>query len=100
MTPYQLAAVGLLYAPRTGFIGTLEANYTGGFYLDKENTALQNGYTTLAASAGWRAKDCELCITGQNLTEKRVPVAASELGDGQYYLLPARQVTLTARYWF
>jgi|GEM_PF-6902828 hypothetical protein len=74
MTPYQLAAVGLLYAPRTGFIGTLEANYTGGFYLDKENTALQNGYTTLAASAGWRAKDWELRNTGQVYREFKGPI--------------------------
>ena len=100
MTPYQLAGVGLIYAPRTGFIGTLEANRTGGFYLDKENAAPQNGYTTLAASTGWRGKGWELRVTGQNLTDKRVPVAASELGDGQYYLLPARQVNTSLRFRF
>jgi outer membrane receptor protein involved in Fe transport len=100
MTPYQLVGLGLIYAPRTGFIGTLEANYTSGFYLDKENTALQNGYTTLAASTGWRGKGWELRVTGQNLTDKRVPVAASELGDGQYYLLPARQVSGSVRFRF
>jgi iron complex outermembrane recepter protein len=100
MTPYQLMGFGLIYAPRRGFIGTLEANYTGGFYLDKENTALQQGYTTLAASAGWRGKGWELRVTGQNLTDKRVPVAASELGDGQYYLLPARQVNASVRFRF
>ncbi|HEU4753487.1 MAG TPA: TonB-dependent receptor, partial [Armatimonadota bacterium] len=65
--------------------------------LDKENEALQPGYTTLRASAGWRAERWELRITGANLTDKRVPVAASELGDGQYYLLPARQVDLSFR---
>ena len=100
MTPYQLAGFGVIYAPRTGFIGTLEANYTGGFYLDKENTALQSGYTTFAASAGWRGDGWELRVTGQNLTDKRVPVAASERGDGQYYLLPARQVNASVRFRF
>ncbi len=100
VTPYQLAGLGLIYAPRLGFIGTVELNRTGGFYLDKENEALQNGYTTLAASAGWRGQAWELRLTGQNLTDKRVPVAASEFGDGQYYLLPARQVDLSLRFHF
>lgn len=97
MTPYQLASLGLLYAPKRGFVGSVEASYNGGFYLDKENEALQDGYTTLGASAGWRAERWELRVTGSNLTDKRVPVAGSELGDGQYYLLPARQVDVSFR---
>lgn len=100
VTPYQLAGLGLLYAPRAGFVGSLELNRTGGFYLDKENEALQNGYTTLAASAGWRGRGWELRVTGRNLTDRRPPVAASELGDGQYYLLPARQVDAFLRFRF
>jgi outer membrane receptor protein involved in Fe transport len=100
MTPYQLVGFGVLYAPRRGFVGTLETNYNGGYYLDKENTALQGGYVTLAASAGWRGEGWELRLGGQNLTDRRVPVAASELGDGQYYLLPARQVNASVRFRF
>jgi len=33
-----------------------------------------------------------------NLNDQRPPVAESELGDAQYYLLPARRVEVSARW--
>jgi iron complex outermembrane receptor protein len=100
MTPYQLAGLGLVYAPKTGFVGTLEGNYNGWVYLNKRNTVPSGGYSTLAASAGWRFATWEVRVSGTNLTDKRVPVTESELGDAQYYRLPARQVNASVRFTF
>ena len=97
MSPYQLGAVGLLYAPANGFTGSLELNYTGGVYLNKRNTAPVGGYTTLAAGLGYRTGTWEFRVDGQNLTNRRNPVAESELGDSQYYLLPGRSVNASIR---
>lgn len=97
MSPYHLGAVGLLYSPPSGFTATLEMNYTGGVYLNKRNTAPVGGYTTLAAGVGYRAGQWEFRIDGQNLTDRRDPVAESELGDSQYYLLPGRSLNASIR---
>lgn len=42
----------------------------------------------------------ELRLDGRNLGNRRDPVAESELGDAQYYLLPARTVEVSYRYFF
>ena len=97
MSPYQLGAVGLLYAPANSFMGSLELNYVGGVYLNKRNTAPVGGYTTLAAGLGYRAGTWEFRVDGQNLTNRRNPVAESELGDSQYYLMPGRSVNASIR---
>ena len=100
MSPYHLGALGLAYAPTRGLTAAAEMNYTGAVFLNQRNTAPAGGYATFAASLGWREKAWDLRVSGQNLTDRRKPVAESELGDAQYYLLPGRQVTLSARYRF
>jgi hypothetical protein len=35
-------------------------------------------------------------VTGRNLTDRRDPVAESELGDAQYYRLHARMIEVSA----
>ena len=100
MSPYHLGAVGLVYAPAHGFTGSLEARYTGGVFLDRRNRAPYGGYTTLASSVGYRTARWEFRVTGQNLTDRRDPVAESEMGDGQYYLLPGRRVDASLSYRF
>ncbi|HEX9082098.1 MAG TPA: TonB-dependent receptor, partial [Holophagaceae bacterium] len=95
MVPYHLAALGLIYAPAQGFTGSVEARYTGSVYLDKRNRAPYGGFTTLAASFGYRAGTWEVRATGRNLTDRRDPVAESEMGDAQYYLLPGRRADLS-----
>ncbi len=97
MSPYHLGALGFLYAPAKGFTGSFELNYTGGVYLNKRNTAPVGGYTTLAAGLGYRTGTWEFRLDGQNLTDRRNPVAESELGDAQYYLLPGRSVRASIR---
>ena len=54
-------------------------------------------YAELSAGAGWRARRLEVRLDGHNLTDRRDPVAESELGDAQYYRLPARRFEVTAR---
>jgi outer membrane receptor protein involved in Fe transport len=95
MSPYQLGALSFAYTPREGFQGHLEANYRSGVYLDKRNHAPAGGFTTLGASLGWRRGAWSLRVNGQNLTDRRDPVAESEMGDAQYYLLPGRRVMVS-----
>ena len=100
LSPYQLGSLGLLYAPAKGFTGSVEASYVGSSYLDRGNSFTTGGYTTLAASAGYRFDRWDFRVKGENLTDKRNPVAASEMGEGEYYLLPGRRVDATLRFRF
>ncbi|HVT36028.1 MAG TPA: TonB-dependent receptor [Nevskiaceae bacterium] len=94
LSPRQLAALGLVYAPAEGFQAALIGNYRGRRFLDNANTRAAGGYATWEASAGWRMHGWELRVAGENLGNRRDPVALSELGDEQLYLLPARRVRL------
>jgi outer membrane receptor protein involved in Fe transport len=73
----------------------MEVGIVGSRFLDRLNTALAPAYATLSAGVGYRAGEWEVRVEGRNLSNRREPVSASELGDGQYYLLPARRVNLT-----
>jgi len=97
MSPYHLGGLGLVYAPARGFTATAELNYAGAVFLNQRNTAPVGGYATFAAGLGWRGRAWEIRLDGRNLTDRRKPVAESELGDAQYYLLPGRQLSLSAR---
>jgi outer membrane receptor protein involved in Fe transport len=90
-----LASAGLVYSPAHGLFGSVTVNYTGSRVLDEQNEILAPSYTTWAAGIGYRAGVWELRLDGLNLNDTRPPVALSELGDGQYYILPARSFRLT-----
>jgi iron complex outermembrane receptor protein len=96
MSAHHLASAGLIYSPPKGVTGLIELNYVGSHYLDKRNRALADGYATLSASAGYRTGRWELRVEGRNLTDRRDAVSESELGDAQYYLLPARRYDVSA----
>ena len=100
MTPFNLASAGLLFAPKSGFNANATVNYVGDRWLNKRNTAPAKPYTTWSAGLGYRMARGELRLDGQNLTNVRPPIAESELGDAQYYLLPARSVDVSYRYVF
>jgi outer membrane receptor protein involved in Fe transport len=94
LSPHILASAGLLYIPEQGFNGTFVANYVGQRYLDEENTARVNGYTTLAATLGYRFDRYSAALEGTNLTNERPPVSASEFGSQSFYLLNGRMLWL------
>lgn len=94
MSARHLASFGALYAPLHGLFGLAEVNYVGSRYLNKRNSALADAYTTLRIGAGWREGNWEARLDVNNVTDERPPVAESELGDAQYYLLPARRIEL------
>jgi iron complex outermembrane receptor protein len=98
LSPNILASGGILYTPAQGFNGTVVVNYVGRRYLDEENTAPVPGYTTLAATLGYRFARYQISLEGTNLTNQRPPVSASEFGSSSFYLLDARMVWLKLGY--
>lgn len=100
MTPFNLASAGLLFAPKGGFNANASINYVGDRWLNMRNTAPAKSYTTWSAGLGYRMTRGELRLDGHNLTNVRPPVAESELGDAQYYLLPARSFDVSYRWFF
>lgn len=93
MSARHLAAVSLFYAPTHGFLGGVSMNYTGSRFLDRDNTLLAEGFPTVDLSAGYRTPRWEIRLDARNLGDRRDPVAESELGPDQYYLMTARRVS-------
>ncbi len=92
MSAHNLAAFGIVYAPERGFLGGINVYYTGARFLNRRNTAPVNGFATVGLAAGYRTPKWELRVDATNLGDRRDPVAESELGDGQYYLMTSRRV--------
>ena len=92
LTPRLRTGAALVYAPGRGLGFSLTANYSGPRYLDAPNQDRAPGFTTVDASLAWRFDRVTLSLTGTNLTNRRDPVLPSELGEGQVYRMPARQV--------
>lgn len=93
MSANHLASASLFYAPAKGFLGGVAMNYTGGRFLNKRNTAPADGFATVDLSAGYRTPRWEVRIDARNIADRRDPVAESELGDAQYYLMTARRIS-------
>ncbi|HKH43337.1 MAG TPA: TonB-dependent receptor [Thermoanaerobaculia bacterium] len=92
MSAKDLAGIGLVWFPDRGFNANVQADYVGERFLNKRNTAPTPSYTTWSAGIGYRFTSWDLRLQGDNLSDERDPVAESELGDAQYYRLPARNV--------
>ncbi len=92
LSPHVLASMGLVYAPPQGLNGSVTVSYVGRQYLDEENTAPVQAYATLAATLGYDFGRYAIALEGDNLTNARPPVAASEFGSESFYLLNARMV--------
>jgi outer membrane receptor protein involved in Fe transport len=93
MSPQDEGALGLIWAPLSGFQAHGEVRYTGSRYLNRRNTALAPSFTSYSAGIGWHVRSFTVRLDGENLSDERDPVAESELADAQYYRLQAR------RYW-
>jgi outer membrane receptor protein involved in Fe transport len=98
LSPHHLAAAGILYVPPRGLNATLVATYVGRRYLDEENIAPVGGYTKLDATLGYRIGHCLISLEGDNLSDQRPPVSASEFGSESFYLLNARTLWLRLAY--
>jgi iron complex outermembrane recepter protein len=92
LAPRHTRALGVVFGGETGPQASVTYSYVGERFLNKRNTALAGDYDTFDASVGWNLGDWSVRVTGSNLSNKRKPIAESELGDAQYYLLPARHV--------
>lgn len=100
LSAHHLSAGALTYAPVHGLVASLEGNYVGSRFLNKRNSALAGGYFTYSASVGWRGPRWEARVAGRNLNDRRDPISESELGDAQYYRLPARRFDASVRLTF
>lgn len=100
LSPQHVGSLGLLYAPEQGLRAYLTAGFVGARYLNKRNTALAGGYRTIDAGVGYRNARWEFRVDGSNLGNRRDPVSESELGEAQYYRLPARAAWASVRYEF
>lgn len=96
-SPDKLASLGIIYAPLNGPGGSVVWNYVGSRFLDRENMAPAGAYTTVDAGLSYRFADWDFRIDGRNITNRRDPVAVSELGEGQYYRLPGRTYFASAK---
>jgi len=96
LSPHNLAAVGVQFAPPLGAQAAVQAVYVGRRFLDRLNTAPAGGYATVDARLAYRFARYSVALNGYNLTDRREPVTASEFGDQSYYLLPARRLMLEA----
>jgi iron complex outermembrane receptor protein len=100
MSPDDLFAAGVIYRPAEGFNGSFLLNYVGDRFLNKRNTALADSFVTLALGAGYQYNQINFRFDIENLTDERDPIAESELGDAQYYRLPARNFRFGVQYNF
>jgi iron complex outermembrane receptor protein len=100
MSPRYMASTGFIYGPEHGFYGSAIADWIGERWLNKRNTALANDYITWSAGVGYRTEHWDLRADCANINDQRPPISESELGDAQYYLLPARHFTVTGRWIF
>ena len=85
-------SAGISRSPDQGFIGSASVNYTGDRYLNKRNSALAPGFSTVDAGVGYRTGRVEFRVDGRNLGDRRDAVSESEFGDAQYYRMPAQSV--------
>lgn len=95
MTARDMASMGLLWNPAKGWHGSTVVQWVGARWLNKRNTALARDYVTWSAGIGYHFHTVDLRVDGWNLNDQRPPVAESEIGDAQYYRLPARSAAVS-----
>jgi iron complex outermembrane recepter protein len=91
----NLISTGLTYAPARGLTAWALYNWVDKRFLDEENHLTAPSYGTWSAGIGYSFDRFGIRLEGFNLNDTRPPVAISELGAGQLYLLPSRSLRLT-----
>jgi outer membrane receptor protein involved in Fe transport len=101
MSPRALGGLGAIYTGASGAGAALVANLVGSRLLNKSNTVEVGSYLTLDANLSYRIGRCTLRLSGYNLTDRRDPVAESELqeavtvtGTAGYYRMAGRSLLL------
>ena len=94
LAPDDTGSIGVEFTPASGLVFSAAYAYTGERFLNKRNTSLAESFAVLDASVGYRFDRWQVSLVGRNLTDARDPVSESELGDGQYYRMPARTIGL------
>jgi len=94
LAPDDTGSLGIEFAPDAGLQFSAAYAYTGARYLNKRNTSRAESFGVLDATIGYRFDHWQVGLVGRNLTDARDPVSESELGDGQYYRMPARTIGL------
>jgi len=95
MSARNMASAGFVWAPPRKWFGSISADYVGSRLLDKRNRSTTDPYVEWDAGFGYRLAVGEVRLDGRNLGNTRPPVSESELGDAQYYRLPARTVQVS-----
>jgi iron complex outermembrane receptor protein len=98
LAPKNTGSLGFTYAPVRGWQFAGNYAYTGERFLNKRNTSQVGSFEVVDASVGYRFEHWELRLAGYNLTDSRDPISESELGEGQYYRMPARTYELGATF--
>ena len=95
LTPNARVGGGLLYAPDRGWRGSFTSNWIAAHWLNSLNTFRAPGYAVLDASVGYRFQKLTIAVLGSNLGDRRDAAQLSELGEEQFYRLPARRIDVT-----
>ena len=98
MSARTMTGTEVIFGHLDGWHGLYRGTWVGSRYLDRGNTALAPAYYTWSAGVGCTLHEVEFRLDALNINDARPPVSESELGDEQYYLLPARSIQLSARW--
>src|SRR5262249_60700974 len=88
--PAAAGGAGGLYAPGRAWRGSLTPNGLGRPWLNSLTTFEAPAYAVIDGSLGYRFQRLTAAILASNLGDRRDAVQLSELGEGQFYRLPAR----------
>ncbi|HEY4128430.1 MAG TPA: TonB-dependent receptor [Gammaproteobacteria bacterium] len=94
LTPVSTADFGVVYGGSEGFNASASVEYRGSRYLDPENQLSAQAFVSYDCKLGYGFDGWSVYLSGENLTDRRDPLAASEIGDGQVYRMQGRRLTL------
>jgi outer membrane receptor for Fe3+-dicitrate len=94
LTPISTASLGFVFGGPEGFDAVASAEYRGSRYLDPENQVPAQAFVSYDCKLGYGFGRWSVYLSGENLTDRRDPLAASEIGDGQVYRMQGRRIAL------
>ena len=98
LTPRVAAAAGIAYGGTEGLNAAFSVHYTGSRFLDEFNQVSAPAFVTFDGKLGYGFGPWNVYLTATNLSDRRDPVAASELGDGHLYRLFGRSFQISVNH--